>query len=341
MHSSGETIAAKNPNPLDQFNRIPKKIRFSVTDRCNMRCVYCMPITGIPRYPKNEILSYEEIQRLAAIFAGLGVEKFRLTGGEPLVRPDIEKLIFALSNIAGIKTLGMTTNGLLLSKKAAQLKAAGLQSINLSIDTLNSEKFKSITGSDGLSKVLLSLQTARDEGFEIKINTVIIRGQNDDEIIDFANFAIDQKCPVRFIEFMPLDGSHIWNRSLVVTKEEMIQRLNKNGFALLPQNNPLSDPARLYSIEGHSGTLGFIPSISEPFCGACDRIRLTSDGKFLTCIFEQPQNDVKKLLRLGKSDKEIADYIIECYQNKPQGLISLIKDKTLRSGLNLMNTIGG
>jgi len=341
MHNSGETLATKSHNLTDHFNRIPKKLRLSITDRCNMHCVYCMPKTGIPLYPKNEILSYEEIQHLSTIFVGLGVEKIRLTGGEPLVRPDIEKLIFALSNIAGIKTLGLTTNGLLLSKKAAQLKSAGLQSINLSIDTLNSDKFKSITGIDGLSQVLLSLQTARAQGFEIKINTVIIRGQNDDEIVDFAQFAIDQRCPVRFIEFMPLDGSHIWNQSLVVTKEEMIQRLNKSGFVLLPQNNPLSDPARLYSIQGQEGALGFIPSISESFCGACDRIRLTSDGKFLTCIFERPQNDVKKLLRLGKSDKEIADYLIECYQNKPQGLISLLEQKSLRSGLNLMNTIGG
>ncbi|MCL2476101.1 GTP 3',8-cyclase MoaA [Candidatus Bathycorpusculum sp.] len=340
LHNDAPLAVAKPPI-IDQFNRIPKKLRLSVTDRCNMHCVYCMPKEGISLYPKNEILSYEEIQRLATIFAGLGVEKLRLTGGEPLVRPDIEKLIFALSNISGIKTLGLTTNGLLLSEKASQLKAAGLQSINLSIDTLNSDKFKSITGIDGLSQVLLSLQVARDEGFEIKVNTVIIRGQNDDELVDFAKFAIDQRCPVRFIEFMPLDGSHIWNRSLVVTKEEMIQRLNKSGFVLLSQNNPLSDPARLYSIQGHEGTLGFIPSISEPFCGACDRIRLTSDGKFLTCIFERPHNDVRNLLRSGKSDKEIAAYLIKCYQNKPQGLISLLKDKTLRSGLNLMNTIGG
>jgi len=300
-----------------------------------------MPQKGIPLYPKNEILSYEEIHRLTTIFAGLGVEKIRLTGGEPLVRPDIEKLICALSNIAGIKTLGMTTNGLLLGKKAAQLKAAGLQSINVSLDTLNPNKFKSITRIDGLSKVLLSLQTANDEGFEIKLNTVIIRGQNDDEIADFAQFATANGYPVRFIEFMPLDGSHIWNPSLVVTKEEMVQRLNKSGLALLPLNNSLSDPARLYAIKGQSGTLGFIPSISEPFCGTCDRIRLTSDGKFLTCIFEHPQNDVKKLLRAGKSDKELADYLIACYQKKPQGLISLLEHKTLRSGLNLMNTIGG
>jgi cyclic pyranopterin phosphate synthase len=300
-----------------------------------------MPKQDLQLYPKNQILSYEEIQRLASIFADLGIKKIRLTGGEPLVRPEIEKLIYALSNIDGIKTLGMTTNGLLLNKKAAQLKAAGLQSINVSLDTLKPDRFKSITRIDGLSQILLSLQTARDEGFELKINTVIIRGQNDDEIVDFAKFAIATGYPVRFIEFMPLDGSHLWNPSLVVTKKEIIHHLNQSGLELLPLNNNLSDPARLYSIKGNQGTLGFIPSISEPFCGACDRLRLTSDGKFLTCIFESPQNDVKKLLRDGKSDKEIADYLIDCYQKKPPGLISLLEHNTLRSGLNLMNTIGG
>jgi cyclic pyranopterin phosphate synthase len=300
-----------------------------------------MPQNGIPLYSKSEILSYEEIERLAAIFAGLGVEKIRITGGEPLVRPQIETLVTALSKIGGIKKLGMTTNGLLLGEKAGQLKRAGLQSVNVSLDTLKPDRFKSITRIDGLSRVLRSLQTARDEGFEVKINTVVIRGQNDDELEDFARFAADEGYPVRFIEFMPLDGSHIWNPSLVVTKEQMMSRLTRSGLELLPLNNSLSDPARLYSLGGSGGTIGFIPSMSEPFCGACDRLRITSDGKFLTCLFEAPHNDVKKLLRTGKSDKEIADYLIDCYRKKPQGLVSLLQSKNLRSCLNLMNTIGG
>ncbi|MCL2358761.1 MAG: GTP 3',8-cyclase MoaA [Nitrososphaerota archaeon] len=341
MQFNGNAFEADRLKPIDSLNRIPQKLRISITDRCNMHCVYCMPKEGLQLYPKNQILSYEEIQRLAAIFAGLGIKKIRLTGGEPLVRPEIEKLVCALSSIDGIKTISMTTNGLLLNKKAAQLKIAGLHGINVSLDTLKPDRFKSITRIDGLSQILLSLQTARDEGFEIKINTVIIRGQNDDEIVDFAKFAIATGYPVRFIEFMPLDGSHIWNPSLVVTKEEMIQRISQSGLELLPLNNNLSDPARLYAIKDNRATIGFIPSISEPFCGACDRLRLTSDGKFLTCIFERPKNDVKKLIRAGKSDTEIADYLMACYQKKPPGLISLLEHNTLRSGLNLMNTIGG
>ncbi|MDR1991982.1 MAG: GTP 3',8-cyclase MoaA [Nitrososphaerota archaeon] len=334
-------FATNQPKLIDRFNRFPQKLRLSITDKCNMHCVYCMPSGKISLYPKNEILSYEEIQRLATIFVGLGVEKIRLTGGEPLVRPEIEKLISGLSKIAGLKSLGMTTNGLLFSQKAAQLKAAGLQSINISLDTLKPDRFKSITRVDGFSQVLSSLQTAREEGFEVKINTVIIRGQNDDELVDFAQFASNTGYPVRFIEFMPLDGSHIWDLSLVVTKEEMLRRLYQNGIEVLPLNNRLSDPARLYSFKGRGGSIGFIPSMSEPFCGACDRVRLTSDGKFLTCLFEKPSNDIKQLLRMGKSDKVIADYLIDCYRKKPLGLVGLLEHKPIRSGMNLMNTIGG
>lgn len=340
LQFDGDVFCGDSPKLIDNLNRTPRKLRISITDRCNMHCVYCMPKDAIPLCSKSEILCYEEIQRLAAIFARLGVEKIRLTGGEPLIRPAVEKLISVLSKIDGIKTLGMTTNGLLFSERAVQLKAAGLQSINVSLDTLKSGRFKSITRIDGLSRVLSSLQTARDEGFEVKINTVIIRGQNDDEIVDFAKFASTEGYPIRFIEFMPL-GSHIWNMSLVVTKEEMMQRLSQSGLKLLPLNNSLSDPARLYSIKDRDGIIGFIPSMSEPFCGTCDRLRLTSNGKFLTCLFESPRNDIRKLLRTGKSDAKIAEYIIACYKKKPQGLIGLLEHKNLRSGLNLMNTIGG
>ena len=330
-----------NSRMIDGFNRKPKKLRISVTDRCNMRCVYCMPQKKFLWHPRSEILSYEEIARLANIFAGLGIEKIRLTGGEPLVRPEIEKLVSALSKIDGIKKISMTTNGLLLGDKVDQLKRAGLQSVNVSLDSLIPERFKSITGVDGLSRVLASLKTARDAGFEIKINTVVMRGRNDDEIPNFVEFAMVEGYTVRFIEFMPLDGSHIWEPSLVVTKQDMIKKLNSNGVELQPLNNDLSDPARLYSVRGGKGTIGFIPSISEPFCSACDRVRLTSDGKFLTCLFETPTYDFRELLRTGKSDKEIEDYLIDCYKKKPEGVVSIIKSKNLTSGLNQMNTIGG
>jgi len=292
-------------------------------------------------YPKNEMLSYEKITRLSRIFVGMGIEKIRLTGGEPLVRPQIEKLIHALSNVKGIKALGLTTNGLLLGDKVPLLKQAGLRSVNISLDTLVEKKFKTITGVEGLSKVQRSLRVARDAGFEVKINTVIIRGQNDDELGAFAEFAIAEGVSVRFIEFMPLDGAHVWNPTLVVSKAEMMQKLGQIGIKLGAVNNDASDPARLYTFGNANNTLGFIPSVSEPFCSTCDRVRLTSQGKFLTCLFEQTPWDIKGLLRSGRSDKEIAEFLIACYAKKFQGRGSIMRGKNLLSGAKLMNTIGG
>ncbi len=300
-----------------------------------------MPQRKFSWRPRKEILSYEEITRLAKIFSGLGIEKIRLTGGEPLVRPQIESLIRSLAEIESIKKISLTTNGLLLSEKIDVLKDAGLRSVNVSLDTLKPDKFKSITGADDFSRALTSIYTAKDAGFEVKINTVVLRGWNDSEIEDFAKLALNQSLTVRFIEFMPLDGSNFWDSSLVVTKREMIERINRNVADLIPQNNNPSDPARLYTFKGGNGAIGFIPSISEPFCNACDRIRLTSDGKFLTCLFEHPLYDVRGMLRGGKTDKEIEQYLVDCYRKKPEGVVSIIRDKRLNSGLNQMNTIGG
>jgi cyclic pyranopterin phosphate synthase len=300
-----------------------------------------MPQKEFSWRPRDEILSYEEITRLAKIFVSLGIEKIRLTGGEPLVRPQIENLVASLSKIQGLKKLSLTTNGLLLGEKIDLLKTAGLRSVNVSLDTLQPDRFKAITGIDGLKQVQASLKTARDAGFEVKINTVVMRGHNDSEIEDFAKLALAEDYTVRFIEFMPLDGSHIWNQSTVVTKHEMLERINQNVAELQPLNNSPSDPARLYTLKGGKGTVGFIPSMSEPFCSACDRVRLTSDGKFLTCLFEQPTYDVRALLRGGKSDKEIEDFLVQSYRKKPEGVVGIIRNKNLNAGLNRMNTIGG
>jgi cyclic pyranopterin phosphate synthase len=300
-----------------------------------------MPQKDFSWRPRDEILSYEEITRLAKIFVGLGIEKIRLTGGEPLVRPQIETLISLLSKIDGLKKISLTTNGILLGEKLDLLKGAGLRSVNVSLDTLLPERFKLITGVEKLKQVQASLKAAHDEGFEVKINTVVMRGYNDSEIEDFAKLALTQDFTVRFIEFMPLDGSHIWDQKKVVKKCEMIERINKNVAELQPLNNSPTDPARLYTFKGGKGTVGFIPSMSEPFCSACDRVRLTSDGKFLTCLFEQPTYDVRALLRAGKSDTEIEDYIVGCYRRKSEGVVGIIRNKNLNAGLNRMNTIGG
>ena len=327
---------------VDGYGRIGRKLRLSVTDRCNMRCIYCMPDNNNEWFEQHNILSYEEIIRLTAVFVSLGIEKLRITGGEPTVRYKIETLIGALSNIRGIKSIDMTTNGLLLSNKVKELKQAGLDGVNISLDTFRADRFKAIAGVDGLDRVLTSIKAADNVGLKVKINAVVIRGWNDDEVVDFARFARDTGYTVRFIEFMPLDGTGIWTPDLVFSKREMIQLINKNVKELVPLNNNNSEPAALYSFADREGTLGFIPSMTEPFCNKCDRLRLTSDGRFLTCLFEDPGYDLKQLLRNRKSDDDaIRKYILQCTKKKPEGIVSIIRTNKLRPALNIMHRIGG
>ena len=212
----------------DGFGRVARKLRISITDRCNMRCVYCMPRNNTEWFEEDNVLSYDEILRLTTVFASLGIKKIRVTGGEPTVRPKIENLISSLSKVNGIESISMTTNGLLLYDKARQLKENGLGSVNISLDTFRADRFKSMCGIDGLKKVLASIRAADDAGLKIKINTVVVRGWNDDEVADFARFARFTGLTVRFIEFMPLDGAGIWEPDLVFSKREMIERINKN-----------------------------------------------------------------------------------------------------------------
>jgi GTP 3',8-cyclase len=333
---------SKSPLLLDGFGRVARKLRISITDRCNMRCVYCMPTNNTEWFEQNDILTYDEIVRTATILARLGIEKIRLTGGEPLVRPKLEDLIRRLSNIEGINMISMTTNGLVLRDKVKELKDAGLESINISLDTFKADRFRTISGGVyGLDNVLDAIYAADRAKLKIKINTVIMRGWNDDEIADFAKFARHTGYTVRFIEFMPLDGSGIWEPNLVVSKKEMIQRITENVKKLVPLYNKNSEPAVLYSFVDGKGTLGFISSVTEPFCGNCDRMRITSDGRLLTCLYENPGYDLKSLLRGGKSDDDITTYILECIKKKPEGIISIIRVKALKPTLNLMHRIGG
>lgn len=327
---------------VDGFGRIGRKLRISITDKCNMRCVYCMPNGNTEWFEDNNILTYDEIVKLATILARLGIEKIRVTGGEPLVRPKVEDLIKSLSNIDEVKAISMTTNALLLRDKVMQLRDAGLSSINVSLDTFKEDRFKAITGIRGLSKVMKAIRVADDAGLKIKINTVIMRGWNDDEIPDFARFARFTGYTVRFIEFMPLDGSGIWEPNLVVTKDETINRICKGVKELVRiENNNSSEPATLYSFVDGIGTVGFIPSISEPFCGNCDRLRISSDGRLLTCLFENPGYDLRSMLRGKRSENEISEYILQCVKKKPEGIIKIIRTKSLKPTLNFMHTIGG
>ena len=350
---------------IDSFGRVARKLRISVIDRCNMQCIYCMPRNGdkksqVKWLPKDELLNYHEFLKVSRIMARLGVEKIRITGGEPLLRPRVEDLISGLSKINEIRSISMTTNGLFLGEKADLLKKSGLQSVNISLDTFKPSRFKAICGVDGLHKVLNSIAAAENAGLNVKINTVVIRGWNDDELVDFANFARKTGHIVRFIEFMPLDGSGIWSPDLIVSKSEIISRLikeigdmeaasevinegnnNSNTNSTILRNDEKSAPAKLYSFIDGKGTLGFIASMTEPFCAQCDRVRITSDGRLLTCLFENPGYDIKNLLRNAKTDQEIAMYILECMQRKPEGIINIIRSKSLKPTLNLMHTIGG
>jgi cyclic pyranopterin phosphate synthase len=327
---------------VDNYGRIAKKLRISVTDRCNMRCGYCMPKDNTKWFDTDEVLTFEEITRLSSIFANLGIEKIRITGGEPLVIPSLENLIESISKIHCIKSIGLTTNGLLLLEKVKALRSSGLASVNISLDSFKEDRFKMMTGVNGLNKVINSIQRAKDSGLDVKINTVVVRGWNDDEVINFANFARRTGITVRFIEFMPLDGAGIWRSDLVFSKKEMMGKLESNIGKMFPViEQEISTPAKLYSFSDGIGAIGFIPSVSEPFCNQCDRIRLTSDGRFLTCLFESPGYDIKRYLRGGASDEEIAQCLKHSMTMKQEGIASLIRINALKPKLNLMHTIGG
>lgn len=344
---------------MDSFGRIARKLRISLTDRCNMQCKYCMPQGNVHWFKEEEVLTYDEIIRLVSILAELGVEKIRLTGGEPLLRPKLEDLVISLKRINAIKSVSMTTNGLLLRDKVKRLKEAGLDSVNISLDSFRATRFKEITGIDGLDKVMDSIDAADSAGLKVKINTVIIRGWNEDEIVDFAEFVRTSGHSVRFIEFMPLDGTGMWQPGLVFAKKEMIEVITKNIGKIVPlenhcninnniinnQSNSMdirsADPAMLYCFADGKGIIGFIPSITEPFCASCDRIRLTSDGRLLTCLFEKPGYDLRTMLRDGQSKLDIKRQLIANVKKKPEGVIKIIKANKLKPSLNLMHTIGG
>lgn len=345
---------------VDSFGRIARKLRISLTDRCNMQCKYCMPQGNVHWFKQDDVLTYDEIIRLVSILAELGIEKIRLTGGEPLLRPKLEDLIISLKRINAIKSVSMTTNGLLLGDKVKRLKEAGLDSVNISLDSFQATRFKEITGIDGLDKVMDSIDAADSAGLKVKINTVIIRGWNEDEIVDFAKFVRTSGHSVRFIEFMPLDGSGMWQPRLVFAKKEMIEVITKNIGKIVPlenhsnnnnnniinnQSNSMdirsADPAMLYRFADGTGIIGFIPSITEPFCASCDRIRLTSDGRLLTCLFEKPGYDLRTMLRDGQSKLDIKRQLIANVKKKPEGVIKIIKASKLKPSLNLMHTIGG
>jgi cyclic pyranopterin phosphate synthase len=315
---------------VDSHGRVLRDLRVSLTDRCNFRCLYCLPETEAAQnfyrghwahlpdstpivqqwVPRTHLLSFEEIERAIRIAVGLGIQKIRLTGGEPLLRHDVEHLVARVATIPGITDLAMTTNGFLFPQKAQALRNAGLRRVSFSLDSLDAANFKKITGRDGLNEVLEGIELAQQLGFHpVKVNAVVIREINDHEIEALAAFARERNLSLRFIEFMPLDSARAWQRDMVISGREILERLQRR-FSLQSINpdNPAST-SRRWQFDDGRGEVGIIAPVSEPFCGHCNRIRLTADGKIRTCLFSVIEHDLRLRLRNGASDQAIAEWL--------------------------------
>jgi GTP 3',8-cyclase len=322
---------------VDSFGRTVRDLRISVTDRCNFRCTYCMPAEGMKWLPREEILTFEEIERIASVFVKrFGVDGIRLTGGEPTVRAHLPVLVERLSNL-GVD-LAMTTNGATFRLVADDLKAAGLRRVNISCDSLDRDRFFMMTRRDDLPKVLDGIQAAKDAGFSpIKINCVLMRGENDDEIVDFARFGREHNVGVRFIEFMPLDADDQWSREKVVPSAEVIERINE-VFPLVKISHDRQPSAQWAYADG-IGDVGVIASVTEPFCGDCDRVRITAEGMFRTCLFATDEFDLRAVVRNGGTDDDLAELIERAVGQKWAG--HLIGNVNFIRPKRSMSQIGG
>jgi GTP 3',8-cyclase len=315
---------------IDSHGRVMRDLRVSVTDRCNFRCMYCLPETEAAAnfyrerwatvlsskpivrewQPKQNILTFEEIERAVRIAARHGIEKIRVTGGEPLLRHNIERLISKLAAIPGVRDVAMTTNGFLFQQKARALRDAGLHRVSFSCDSLSRDNFKRMTGRDGLDELLASIHLAKELGFApVKVNAVIIRGINDDEIEVLADFAARESLALRFIEFMPLDSGRAWQREMVMPGKEILARLQKRFALERISTENKSETAKRWRIPGTNAEIGIIAPVTEPFCGHCNRIRLTADGKIRTCLFSVAEHDLRSLLRENSTDGEISQFL--------------------------------
>ncbi len=326
----------------DKYNRLIDYMRVSVTDRCNLRCIYCMPANGVKPFEHRDILTYEEIERIVRVAAGLGVKKIRITGGEPLARKGITHLISLIRNIDGVEDISLTTNGILLEKYAEALAAAGLNRVNVSLDSLRPERYREITRGGDITRVLRGIEKAESAGLApIKINMVPIRGFNDDEIEEFASITLNKPYQIRFIEFMPIGAKDLWSEDRYIPSDE-IKTVVKRLGPLIPVRMRRMGPARYFRFENAPGVIGFISAISHHFCCDCNRLRITSDGKLRPCLFSETEIDLKPALRSlqsPESEKEIKRLLVLSIAIKPEG--HNIDKRSDLDSLKAMARIGG
>lgn len=340
---TGSAPAGAHTPLTDRFGRVHRDLRISLTDRCSLRCTYCMPAEGVPWLPGPTMLATDEIVRIVRVaVTRLGITEVRLTGGEPLLRPDVVEVvrrIAALTGPSGSPEVSLTTNGLRLPALAAPLREAGLARVNVSLDTLDPERFKALTRRDRLAATLAGIAAADAAGLHpLKLNAVVMRGVNEDEVVDLVRFAVDRGYQMRFIEQMPLDAGHTWDRTAMVTQTEILERL-RGTFTLTEVPGRGSAPAELWHVDGGPATVGVIASVSAPFCGSCDRVRLTADGQLRACLFARSETDVRTLVREGADDDALEAAFRACITGKRPG--HDIDDPAFLQPDRPMSAIGG
>lgn len=310
---------ATGPPPLmDRFGRVHRSLRISVTDVCNIRCQYCMPSETVRFLPRESLLSYAQIVQFVRIATRCGIQRYRITGGEPLTRPELPELLRQLSEIEGLNDLALTTNGMLLADQAQSLVSAGLKRVNISLDTLSEDTFKRLSRRSGIGQVLNGIEAAvACPGLDVKLNALVMRGINLDDVLELVAFARQRDITMRFIEFMPLDADGAWNDALVVSGKELRQIIAAELGPLTPlTSTSAAQPSNDYALSG-GGRVGFIDSVSQPFCGGCDRLRLTAEGRLRNCLFGQEEWDISQLLKQTPVDEqEVIDLMRHCVEAK-------------------------